>query len=96
LYLQQPILSDVLAPYFNPQYLLRPGSEFKPDAQEDSSQAIRGKQMAQVEKHRILSVFDSAVGPATFSAVEVSKRLRTDLKSYANLVTPLICVLSIF
>lgn len=85
LYLQQPILSDPLAPYFNPQYLIRPGSEFKPVVQEDSSPASRFQRMVQVEKHQILSVFDSAVGPTTFSEVEVTRRLSTDLKSYANL-----------
>ena len=89
LYLQQPSTFDYSAVYFNPQYLLRHGSEFKLAVQEDFRCSIREKQMAHAVKSQMLRVFDAAVGPATFSEVQVSKRLTTELKSYASLKTPL-------
>ena len=88
LYLQQPSTFDPSFVYSNPQYLLRPGSEFSRAVQEDSKFSIREKQMGQSIKHQTLRVFDSAVGPATFSEMQGSKRLITDLKSYASLKTP--------
>jgi hypothetical protein len=88
LYLQQPRTYDSSAIYFNPQYLLRPGSDFKSVTQEELSSSVREKQMVPASKHQMLRVFDSAVGPATFSEVQVSKRLITDLKEYANLQSP--------
>jgi hypothetical protein len=88
MYLQQPNTFDSSAVYFNPQYLLRPGSEFKMLVQEDFQNPIREKQMAQAVRSQILRVFDAAVGPATFCEVQVSKRLTADLKSYASRKTP--------
>jgi hypothetical protein len=88
LYLQQPSTFDSSAVYFNPQYLLRPGSEFKLAVQEDFKCSVREKQMAQAVRSQMLRVFDAAVGPATFSEVQVSKRLTTDLKLYASRKTP--------
>lgn len=84
LYLQQPNKFDSSAVYFNPQYLLRPGSEFKLQVQEDFQSSAREKQMVQAVRSEILRVFDAAVGPATFDEVQVSKRLTADLKSYAS------------
>ena len=88
LYLQQPSTFDPSAVYFNPQYLLRPGTEFRSPVQEDFQCSVREKQMAQAVRSQILRVFDAAVGPATFSEVQVSKRLTTNLKSYASWKTP--------
>jgi hypothetical protein len=96
LYLQQPSTFDYSAVYFNPQYLLRPGSEFKLAVQEDFQCSVREKQMAQAVRSQMLHVFDVAVGPATFSEVQVSKRLTTDLKSYASWKTPFFAFLSSF
>lgn len=84
LYLQQPNTYDSSAVYVNPQHLLRPGSEFKSPVREDAQCFVREKQMAQADRSQILRIFDAAVGPATFSEVRVSKRLTTDLKSYAS------------
>jgi hypothetical protein len=84
LYLQQPNTFDSSAVYLNPQYLFRPGSEFKLPVQEDYQSSAREKQMVQAVRSQILRVFDAAVGPATFYEVQVSKRLTADLKSYAG------------
>jgi hypothetical protein len=84
LYLQQPSTFDSSTVYFNPQYLLRPGSEFKFAVKEDLHCSVREKQVAPALRSQMLHVFDAAVGPATFSGVQVSKRLTTDLKSYAS------------
>ena len=96
LYLQQPNTSDSSAVYLNPQYLLRPGTEFKLLAEEDFQSSVRERQMAQAVKSQILRVFDAAVGPATFCEVQVSKRLTADLKSYANQKTPFFTFLTYF
>ena len=96
LYLQQPIAFDSSAVYFDPQYLLRPGSEFKLPVQEDFQSSVREKQMVQAVRSQILRVFDAAVGPATFYEVQVSKRLTADLKSYANRKAPFSTFLTYF
>jgi hypothetical protein len=96
LYLQQPITFDSSAVYFDPQYLLRPGSEFKLPVQEDFQSSVREKQMVQAVRSQILRVFDAAVGPATFYEVQVSKRLTADLKSYANRKAPFSTFLTYF
>ena len=96
MYLQQPNTFDSSAVYFNPQYLLRPGSEFKLLVQEDFQSSVREKQMGQAVRSQILRVFDAAVGPATFCEVQVSKRLTADLKSYASRKTPFFTFLTYF
>jgi hypothetical protein len=96
LYLQQPTTFDSSAVYLNPQYLLRPGSEFKLLAQEDFQSSVREKQMAQAVRSQILRVFDAAVGPATFCEVQVSKLLTASLKSYAHQKTPFFTFLTYF
>jgi hypothetical protein len=96
LYLQQPNTFDSSAVYFNPQYLLRPGSEFKLTAQEDFQSSVREKQMVQAVRSQILRVFDAAVGPATFCEVQGSKRLTADLKSYASRKAPFVAFLTYF
>jgi SWI/SNF-related matrix-associated actin-dependent regulator of chromatin subfamily A3 len=88
LYLQQPSTFDSSAVYFNPQYLLRPGSEFKLAVKEGFPHSVREKQIAQAVRSSMLRIFDAAVGPATFSEVQVSKRLTTDLKLYTSRKTP--------
>jgi hypothetical protein len=94
LYLQQPSIFDPSTVYFNPQYLLRPGAEFKLTAQGDSKSSIPEKKMGKAMKHQMLRVFDSAAGPATFSEMQGSKRLITCLKLYANLETSFFAVLN--
>jgi hypothetical protein len=96
LYLQQPNTFDSSAVYFNPQYLLRPGSEFKLQVQEDFHSSVREKQMVQAVRSQILHVFDAAVGPATFCEVQVSRRLAADLKSYAGQKAPFFTFLTYF
>ena len=95
-YLQQPITFDYSVAYFNPQYLLRPGSEFKMEAQEDLPGIVREKEMAQTIRSQMLQVFDTALGPTLFSEVQVSKRLITDLTSYATRISfPLLAYLTL-
>ena len=81
LYLQQPNPFDSSIAYLNPHYLLRPGSEFKPSMQEDVEGSKRNNQMSQAAKSQVLQLFDTATGPVSFSKVQVSNRLITDLKS---------------
>jgi hypothetical protein len=96
LYLQDPNTFDSSAVYFNPHYLLRPGSEFKLLVEEDFQSSVRERQMAQAVRSQILRVFDAAVGPATFCEVQVSKRLTAELKSYASRKTPFFTFLTYF
>jgi hypothetical protein len=89
LYIQHPNTSESSVVYFNPQYLLRPGSQIKMPVPEDFQSCVREKQMVHAVKSQMLRVFDAAVGPAIFSEVQVSKRLTTVLKSYVNRRAPL-------
>jgi hypothetical protein len=86
LYLQHPRRYDLSKKYSNPHYLARPGREnhllaytalegylnFPPDA----------PVLDEVDKGRILQVFDCAQGPETFSELQLSSSLKTELKSY--------------
>jgi hypothetical protein len=81
LYLQQPSQFDSSVAYLNPQYLLRPGSEFKPSLQGGVQGSSRDHRMNQEAKSQVLRVFDTAAGPTSFSEVQVSSRLITVLKS---------------
>lgn len=84
LYLQHPSLSecDRRVPYFNPQYLLLPGGSMP--ALEDlkisgPGGVARGgaDTLTEVEKSRLLQIFESAQGPDATSGVCVSPRLRS-------------------
>ena len=83
LYLQHPNSIDTFVTYINPQYLLKPGYELDLPMQVSDSLS-RNIQMDQAVISQMLRVFDEAIGPATFSEVEASKRLKTNLKSYVT------------
>lgn len=89
LYLQHPSLSecDRRVPYFNPQYLLRPGGSMP--ALEDLKISGPGGSthggvdaLTEVEKGHLLQIFESAHGPDTTSGICASPRLRSVLKEY--------------
>ncbi len=65
------------------QYLLKPGYELDLPMQVSDSLS-RNIRTDQAVISQMLRVFDEAIGPATFSEVEASKRLKTNLKSYVT------------
>lgn len=89
LYLQHPSLSecDTRVPYFNPQYFLRPGSHMP--KLENLVISGRGKSgrgasdsLAEIERSRLLQVFESAYDPDSTFGIQPSSRLQSDLKEY--------------
>ena len=78
IFLQQPDTFDSSMPYLNPQYLIRPGSNFM--ASWDAEEEIEKVNFSPEVKNKVSEVFDSAVGPAHFSEVSVSEKLTTELK----------------
>jgi hypothetical protein len=89
LYLQHPRRYDLSKKYFNPHYLARPGREnhllayTATEGYLDSSSNI--PILGEVDKGRILRVFDCAQGPETFSELQLSSSLKTELKAYVIL-----------
>lgn len=89
LYLQHPSLSecDTRVPYFNPQYFLRPGSPM-PKLENlvisNRGRSARGANdsLAEIERSRLLQVFESAYDPDATFGVRPSSRLQSDLKEY--------------
>jgi hypothetical protein len=84
LYLQHPRTYDNSATYFNPHYLARPGRDIQvPDNTVTGAYPnfIQHSQtLDEVDKNRVLQVFDSAQGPERFLEAKVSNRLLTNLK----------------
>ena len=89
LYLQHPRRYDLSKKYFNPHYLARPGREnhlpayTATEGYPDSPSNI--PILDEVDKGRILRVFDCAQGPETFSELQLSSSLKTELKTYVIL-----------
>jgi hypothetical protein len=84
LYLQHPTDYDSRFPYFNPQYLLRPGAEM-PRAQDagqiTSSDSSSGDDVLNEKRTiQMLQVFNHANGPLVFSKASESPRLVTSLQ----------------
>ncbi|KIW15877.1 hypothetical protein PV08_05927 [Exophiala spinifera] len=81
-FLQEPDDYDRSTTYYNPQWLLPPGTEF--DASQTSlpidSPIVLKLQPA--TKSLVNSVLDSATGPVSFSEVNVSNRMVTQLKPH--------------
>lgn len=91
LYLQHPSLSecDSRVPYFNPQYLLRPGAsmpelESLPISSQsrERSYHMLGDSLDEVEKSRLLQIFESAHDPDVAFGIHQSSRLQSTLKEY--------------
>lgn len=89
LYLQHPSLSecDCQVPYFNPQYLLRPGGSMP--KLEDLTISGRRRPvsgahdtLSEVEKTQLLQIFESAHDPDATFGVRPSPRLQSVLKEY--------------
>lgn len=87
LFLQHPRAYDESTCYFNPQYLVPPGTEFEAametlDINEPSQTQKNTLSLAQ--RSRILAVLDETASCATFSEVTVSNGLRTALKGHVD------------
>jgi hypothetical protein len=83
LYLQHPTAYDPGVEYINPQYLLRPGAQMPKLEQIFSATSISDPQQELLndsQKRQVYQIFDSAVGPSTFSELLQSPRLQTPLK----------------
>lgn len=85
-YLQHPqAYIDPDVEYFNPQYLLAPGETFpRPAAAESSMNQGKDDPLREVLRAQTMSqlnqVFDAANGPAQYTVVEQSRRLKTTLQ----------------
>lgn len=84
IYLQPPHGFHTPVPYFNPQYLHRPGTNMSTTAhyQPVEPDAISSTVFSDNDpfKYQVLEVFDAAQGPATYRNVNPSPRLKTPLK----------------
>ncbi len=92
LYLQHPSPDecDRRVPYFNPQYLLRPGRSM-PELESLNTPSPgrlsgNGRQgfLTEVEKSRLLQVFESAHDPNAKFNIRPSLRLQSALKEYVS------------
>lgn len=84
IYLQPPHGFHTPVPYFNPQYLHRPGTSSSTatphqlvESDEISSTVLSGDDPF---KYQVLEVFNAAQGPETYRNVNPSPRLKTTLK----------------
>ncbi|KAF2138226.1 uncharacterized protein K452DRAFT_321205 [Aplosporella prunicola CBS 121167] len=85
IYLQPPQAFQPSVPYFNPQYLYRPGTEdMIQDSYNQSTECSSSAILADDDplKYKVLQVFDSAEGPQHFAEIRASSRLRTSLKPH--------------
>ena len=88
LYLQHPSISECgsQVPYFNPQYFVRPGGSMP----KLENLAIPSRRpgggtrdaLTEVEKNRMLQIFESAQDPGAAFGVRPSLRLQTVLKEF--------------
>jgi hypothetical protein len=88
LYLQHPRRYDLSKTYSNPHYLARPGRENPLLAYTPTEPYLKSPGdnpiLDEVDKGRILRIFDCAQGPETFSELQLSSSLKTELKSYVT------------
>ncbi|VBB80874.1 Putative protein of unknown function [Podospora comata] len=83
LFLQHPSTEDYQGTsYFNPHYLTRPGLTFQEAIETLNQQVHLSKQLTLTEKSEIATVLDQAAGPTTFSEVQVSNCIKTELKPH--------------
>lgn len=88
-YLQQPSGFDQSTTYYNPQYLIPPGSEFQALSQNNGFEWTQSSQLNEKAKSQVSQIIDSASGPTVFSEVQVSHKIKTDLLEYAS--SPYLC-----
>lgn len=81
-FLQQPSDVDKSTIYYNPQYLIAPGSEFRSLWQKNGLELTQSPQLNEKAKSQASQIMDSASGPTVFSEVQVSHRIKTDLLKY--------------
>ncbi|KAK7709702.1 hypothetical protein SLS57_008607 [Botryosphaeria dothidea] len=84
LYIQPPHGFQSKVPYFNPQYLRRPGDEdyiayFSPQFSTTLSTAFSEDDPL---RYQVLEVFNNAHGPSIYTSVKPSPRLKTPLKEH--------------
>jgi len=89
LYLQHPSLSECgsRVPYFNPQYLVRPGGsmpklESLTITRRTRSAAGTRDALTEIERNRMLQIFESAHDPDATFGICPSSRLQTVLKDH--------------
>ncbi|KAI1372549.1 hypothetical protein F4677DRAFT_247519 [Hypoxylon crocopeplum] len=85
-YLRNPTEHDHRLEYVNPQYLLRPGMQM-PRVTNGAFRALSNSRLIndsldEKKKAHLSQIFDSADGPAVFSEIRPSNRLRTALKKH--------------
>lgn len=80
LYLQQPQLNGESSEYFNPHYLIRPGSTFQEATEEASITSQKLQKISSSVKFDVYQLFDSANDSTKFVEASVSGKLKTDLK----------------
>ncbi|KAK6835054.1 SNF2 family N-terminal domain-containing protein [Apiospora arundinis] len=81
-FLQVPRRYNESIPYFNPQYLVPPGAEFKPPANIDFDEIPQKVSLDPSQKSRIMQILDETIYPTTLSEVSISDKLKTSLKEY--------------
>ncbi|KAI5456911.1 SNF2 family N-terminal domain-containing protein [Mariannaea sp. PMI_226] len=84
LYLQQPVLEDVDVDieYFNPHYLLRPGSQMPRLEDLEINDEDRATSLDETTKRQLMGIFDSAGDLGIKPTTEPSRRLQTVLKQH--------------
>lgn len=78
-YLQQPFKLDESETYYNPQYLVPPGSEFRASWEKNGVELTQSSRLSEKAISQVSQIMDSASGPTIFSEVQVSSRIKTDL-----------------
>jgi hypothetical protein len=78
-FLQQPYDSNLSTTYYNPQYLIRPGSEFCASWGRSGQAPSYLSRLNEAAKSQVSRVLDSATGPTIFSEVQVSHKIKTEL-----------------
>ena len=86
LFLQHPTSIDIVAPYRNPQFFVRPGQDF-PLIEESralltNEAQVEAHECVGVDRHQIDEIFHTAQGPETYRKVAQSPRLATPLQEH--------------
>ncbi|KAK2768085.1 SNF2 super family RAD5 protein [Colletotrichum kahawae] len=79
-FLQHPDSYDESTTYNNPQWLLRPGSDFKADNIPRIPDVSVSTVLDTRIKSKVVEILDSAAGPANFNRIDISSLIVTKLK----------------
>ncbi|TDZ24638.1 DNA repair protein RAD5 [Colletotrichum orbiculare MAFF 240422] len=82
LFLQQPDFYDESATYRNPQWLIRPGTEFKAEESVQNVASDTKKSISSNEKSKVGEILDSATGPAEYKKTAISNMVVTKLMTH--------------